>query len=116
MAVSVMARFIADEWFKIMMILCFLLLVAALTFELQFDNLTVALLSVAGILWGLGEMACRPYREIVTQDVILPGYAKLSGRPRRLNVAGFCLFTLSLMATGAGLYRLWLLLPQLLTV
>lgn len=116
MAVSVLARFIADEWFKIMMILCFLLLMAALTFELQFDNLTVALLSLAGILWGIGEMACRPYREVVTQDTILPGYAKLSGRPRHLSVAGSCLFALSLMTAGAGLYRLWLLLPQLLVV
>ncbi|SDS24982.1 hypothetical protein SAMN05216198_1536 [Halopseudomonas litoralis] len=114
MAVSVLARFIADEWFKIMMILCFLLLVAALTFELQFDNLTVMLLSLAGTLWGIGEMACRPYREIVTQDVILPGYAKMSGRPRRLNMAGFCLFTLALLVAGAGAYRLWLILPLLL--
>lgn len=114
MAVSVLARFIADEWFKIMMILCFLLLVASLTFELQFDNLAVMLLSLAGTLWGIGEMACRPYRETVTYNVIMPGYAKQSGRPRHLNMAGFCLFALALLVAGAGAYRLWLVLPVLL--
>ncbi|QJD58170.1 hypothetical protein HG264_04185 [Pseudomonas sp. gcc21] len=113
MAVSVLARFIADEWFKIMMILCFLLLFAALTFELQFDNLTVILLSLAGTLWGIGEMACRPYREIITQDTVLPGYAKISGRPRQLNVAAFCLFSIAVVVAAMGIYRLWLLIPVL---
>lgn len=107
MAVSVVAKFVADEWFKIMAILCFLIFVASLTVELKVDNVLVGLFSLSGLLWGIGEMACRPYREILVEDYAGPGWGKISGRPRCLNAPGLTLFCISIGVAALGCLRGW---------
>lgn len=105
MGVSVVAKFIADEWFKIMAILCFLLLVASLTIDLKIDNVLVALFSLTGLLWGIGEMACRPFVSGMAPHPYQLGSVIISGRPRRLNIAGFVLFALSVFVGLIGCIR-----------
>ncbi|WEJ19315.1 hypothetical protein N0B28_13475 [Pseudomonas sp. SD17-1] len=107
MAVSVVAKFIADEWFKIMMILCFVLFVLSLSVDLRVDNGLVCLFSLSGLLWGIGEMACRPYREILVEGLAGPGWGTVSGRPRQLNAAGIVLFLLSFAFAALGCLRGW---------
>jgi len=107
LAVSVVAKFVADEWFKIMAILCFVIFVVSLTVELRVDNVLVGFFSLSGLLWGIGEMACRPYREILVEDFAGPGWGKLSGRPRRLNAPGLILFVLSVAVAALGCLRGW---------
>lgn len=114
MAVSVVAKFIADEWFKIMAILCFVLLVVSLTVDLKVENSLVSLFSLAGCLWGIGEMACRPYREVLMENPAGPGWAKLSGRPRRINLAAIVLFGLSLTAASIGGLIAWPMIQALI--
>lgn len=60
MAVSVIAKFIADEWFKIMAILCFLLLAASLTLDLKVDNGIVGLFALSGMIWGSARWLAAP--------------------------------------------------------
>lgn len=105
MGLSVVAKFIADEWFKIMAILCFLLLLASLTIDLKIDNGLVGLFSLAGLLWGIGEMACRPFVSGMAPHPYQLGSIIISGRPRRLNKTGFFLFTLSVLVTLIGCIR-----------
>ncbi|WP_313278147.1 hypothetical protein [Stutzerimonas balearica] len=112
MAVSVIAKFIADEWFKIMAILCFVVLMAALTLELKIDNILVALLACAGIFFGLAEMAFRPYREEIIEHPYGVGLAKLTGRPRRVNASGCILVAISCVLVAAGAWRGWILLSS----
>ncbi|WP_296276615.1 hypothetical protein [Pseudomonas sp. UBA7530] len=107
MAVSVIAKFIADEWFKIMAILCFLVLIAGLTMELKVDNLVVVLASLAGVFYGLAEMAFRPYREEIVRNPFHGGYAKLSGRPRRINASGCMLTAIAFAWMCAAIWRGW---------
>jgi hypothetical protein len=105
LGLSVVAKFIADEWFKIMAILCFLLLLASLTIDLKIDNGLVGLFSLAGLLWGIGEMACRPFVSGMAPHPYQLGSIIISGRPRRLNKTGFFLFTLSVLVTLIGCIR-----------
>jgi len=103
----VVAKFIADEWFKIMVILCFLLFVMSLTVDLKIDNGLVGLFSLAGLVWGVGEMACRPYREVLMENPIGPGWGKLSGRPRSINLSSVILFVISIAFAALGCLRAW---------
>lgn len=109
MAVSVVAKFVADEWFKIMAILSFLLLVAAITVDLKVDNPMIALASAAGLFLGLAEMAFRPYRVRLIPNPD-GGVLKAYGRPRQLNVSGCLLMIAALLFAAAAAYRGWQLL------
>ncbi|MCF7557779.1 hypothetical protein [Pseudomonas petrae] len=105
MAVSVVAKFIADEWFKIMTILCFVLFVVSITIDLKVDNGLVSLFSLAGLLWGIGEMACRPFVSGMAPHPYQLGSVIISGRPRRLNKSGFFLFLLAIVVSILGCIR-----------
>lgn len=107
MAVSVIAKFIADEWFKIMAILCFLLLVASLTIDLKVDNGIVGLFALSGMIWGIGEMACRPFVSRMAPHPFELGSVIISGRPRRMNKTGFVLFVLAIIVAILGCLRAW---------
>jgi hypothetical protein len=113
-AVSVIAKFIADEWFKIMAILCFLLLAASLTLDLKVDNGIVGLFALSGMIWGIGEMACRPFVSRMAPHPYQFGSVVISGRPRRMNKTGFVLFVLSIIVAILGCLRAWpLVLPMI---
>lgn len=105
MGLSVVAKFIADEWFKIMAILCFLLLFASITVDLKVDNTLVSLFSLAGLLWGIGEMACRPFVSAIGPHPYQLGSVIISGRPRRLKTSGFILFMISIIVAILGCIR-----------
>ncbi|MQA53706.1 hypothetical protein [Pseudomonas piscis] len=102
MAVSVVAKFIADEWFKIMAILCFVVLVVSMTVDLKVDNALVGLFSLSGLLWGIGEMACRPFVSGIAPHPYQLGSIHISGRPRRVNKTGIFLFLLAILIAILG--------------
>lgn len=115
MAVSVVAKFIADEWFKIMAILCFLVFVVSMTVDLKVDNALVGLFSLAGLLWGIGEMACRPLISGITTHPDVLGPLHFSGRPRRLNKTGVFLFLLAFLVAILGCLRAYPLVVSLIS-
>ncbi len=93
-----------------MVILCFLLLMAALTVDLKVDNSVVALFSAAGVFYGLAEMACRPFQTRIVAGPPGLGWGKVYGRPRHLNGSGVFLFCIAATFAGFGFWRLWNLL------
>lgn len=116
MGLSVVAKFIADEWFKIMAILCFLLLVASITVDLKIDNGLVGLFSLAGLLWGIGEMACRPLVSGMAPHPYQLGSVIISGRPRRLNKTGIVLFLIAFAVAILGCIRAYPFVISMLNV
>ncbi|MFF3703918.1 MULTISPECIES: hypothetical protein [Pseudomonas] len=114
MAVSVVAKFIADEWFKIMAILCFVVLVVSMTVDLKVDNAVVGLFSLSGLLWGIGEMACRPFVSGIAPHPYQLGSVIISGRPRRMNKTGFVLFLISLLVAILGCLKAYPLVVSII--
>ncbi|MFJ7787705.1 hypothetical protein [Pseudomonas sp. NPDC096925] len=102
MAVSVVAKFIADEWFKIMAVLSFVALVLSMTVDLKVDNGVVGLFSLAGLLWGIGEMASRPFVSGIAPHPYQLGSVIISGRPRRVTKSGIAFFVLSALVSLLG--------------
>lgn len=114
MAVSVVAKFIADEWFKIMAILCFVVLVVSMTVDLKVDNAVVGLFSLSGLLWGIGEMACRPFVSGIAPHPYQLGSVIISGRPRRMNKTGFVLFLIALLVAILGCLKAYPLVVSII--
>ena len=115
MAVSVVAKFIADEWFKIMAILCFVVFVVSMSVDLKVDNALVGLFSLAGLLWGIGEMACRPFISGIAPHPYELGSILISGRPRRVSKTGVFLFLLAFLVAILGCLRAYPLVVSLIT-
>ncbi len=113
MAVSVVAKFIADEWFKIMAILCFVVLVVSMTVDLKVDNAVVGLFSLSGLLWGIGEMACRPLVSGIAPHPFQLGSVIISGRPRRMSKTGVFLFIISALVAVLGCLKAY---PIIVTI
>ncbi|MDQ7731314.1 hypothetical protein QT231_01300 [Halomonas sp. SpR1] len=97
MLVSLKAIFQADEWFKAMIIFSAITLLLSLTVDLQVDNICVMLTSLSVLFWNIGEMAYRPYREVLDVSPMGIPVAKLSGRPRVISASGIALQVMSVL-------------------
>lgn len=108
MALSVVAKFIADEWFKLMAVIAFFFLALSLTVELKVDNLLITFLSAGLMFYGFAEMAFRPFRTRLVQYDF--GIGKISGRPKVVNPSGVVLMVIGFAFIAGAIYRMTTLL------
>lgn len=102
---NLVGKLIIDEWYKMLTLAGFAVLVLSLTIELQVDNAMVSLFSLAALLIGIAELANHRYITALGPNPYGPGGMVVKGRPRRMTPIGGAFWVAGVIALGFAVYR-----------
>lgn len=109
---NLVGKLLIDEWFKMIALLGFVLVILSLTVELQIDNPAVVFVGAGLFCMGVAEMAMRPYQEQIALDAYNQPQMKISGRMRRINTPGVIFYVLATLSGAGAIARAWVLIGQ----
>ncbi len=102
---NLVGKLIIDEWYKMLTLAGFAVLILALTVDLKVDNSVVALFSLSALLIGIGELANHRYVSVIQQNPFGLGAMTAHGRPRRVKPMGVVFWIAGLVTLALGIYR-----------